>query len=318
MIHALGVGGIQDRAPVPVADEELVEWGQEVHPARRAPPRARRRRAPELAAVHELSGEPRPREGDRFPGGTGREPRPPGEVLDRGGAVAREVAGGELCERLGARQCPRGRHPLLEERERLLLPFARGGAEEPLLRKSREDVDPALARRGDAPLAQRRVQGVAREPPAPVQRPREEVPAPSERGIVEAELPLARRARRDGRRREQREHPADVRGGHEVERAPHRPGSDDGAVGDRALDGGLVRAPRPQPHRPERSEVVLRLHGAEEGDGLPRVREPRPRHALGEQPAPREVAPDHPGLVPPGRRRAPWKRGRIAPRRRSP
>ncbi len=174
--------GVERRAPVPVADEQLVEGGQEVRRGPRAGPGGRRGGSPEDTARDGVADELRARELERLARVRGGESRPPREILERRGAVPGEVACRELRERL------RRREPLVKESERLLLPVARREADELLLREAREDVYPALAIRGDPFLAEHAVERVAPEAAPAIERPRDGIAARSKRRVVEPKL----------------------------------------------------------------------------------------------------------------------------------
>ena len=69
-----------------------------------------------------------------------------------------------------------------------------------------------------------------------------------------------------------------------MQRAPQRPGADDGAIGERLLDERLGRALRAKSQRPQRPGIVLRLHGAEPRDHFGRRRKARTGEALRAEP----------------------------------
>ena len=69
----------------------------------------------------------------------------------------------------------------------------------------------------------------------------------------------------------EREQPRQVRGGHQVQGAAHRPAPDHGAGVERGDDGAAVTVARAQRHRGERARQVLGLHGEQPGHGRGRV-----------------------------------------------
>ncbi len=204
------------------------------------------------------------------------QPRPPDEILQGGGPSAREVALGQRGERFVAIQHPGWRHPLFEQDEGLLLALSGAETEKPVEREPPQDVNAPLAGGGDPSRLQLLVHGIASELPAALQSSHEHVPALVEDGLIELELPVARRASREHSAGQQREHPADVGRRHEMQRAAHGPGADYLALGDRPFDRllrGLLL--HPEPERQERAEIVLRLDCSHPRDGLAGPRKAR-------------------------------------------
>lgn len=188
--------------------------------------------------------------------------------MQGGGPSAREVALGQRGERFVAIQHPGWRHPLLEQDEGLLLALSGAETEKPVEREPSQDVNAALAGGGDPGRLQLLVQGVARELPVALQSAHDHVPALVEDGLIELELPVPRRAPREHPGCQQLEHPTNVGRRHEMQRAPHGPGADDRALGERLLNRLLRGRPHPEPERPERAEIVLGLNRPHPRDHL--------------------------------------------------
>src|SRR4051812_27796289 len=95
----------------------------------------------------------------RRPGASicGRQPRPPGEVLQRCRLMAREIPPRQFSQRLVAAEDPAARYPFIEQHERLLLSGAGTEADETVVRAAPQDVQAAGVRGGDAGALEQRV-----------------------------------------------------------------------------------------------------------------------------------------------------------------
>src|SRR4051812_16864113 len=85
--------------------------------------------------------------GTRLAGG---QPRPPDEILQRRRAVTGEVPARELRQRFLAGQRLGRRNPLVQQRERVLVPFARAEADQAVVRTVPQDVRAAALTSPDA------------------------------------------------------------------------------------------------------------------------------------------------------------------------
>ena len=158
-------------------------------------------------------------------------------------------------------------YPLVEQHDGLLLSLPRAETDDPALGQAADEVrSPPAGRRDPRPIPGT-VQRVPREPPPAFERATRHLTRTPHRPRIETEvLRQSRGACRHDPRRQQRQHPAHVRRGDEVQRAAHGPRPHEVAPRDRLLDGSFGGAAGAQAHRPERTEVVLRLHGAEPAD----------------------------------------------------
>jgi hypothetical protein len=111
-----------------------------------------------------------------------------------------------------------------------------GEAENPIHRKTREDVVATLSRGGDLRAFEHAVHLVASESVPVAECLCEEFAAARERCVIESDLAPASGAALDDARREEPEHPSYVICGHEVKRAAHGPGANDLPIRDGALD----------------------------------------------------------------------------------
>ena len=101
-------------------------------------------------------------------------------------------------------------------------------------------------------VLERRVNRRTFEPAATFEGARHDVASARNQGGIDVDLALEpRRVAGDHSRSEQARHPACIRGGHEMQRPAHRPGTDDGAArfgGFHQRLGGLLHA---QANRPQ-------------------------------------------------------------------
>lgn len=130
----------------------------------------------------------------------------------------------------------------MEQRKRKLLAGACSQAEQPFLRQMTEDVDTALAHRGDAVRLEQRKHGLPRQLLAALQSCLANLPAAGEGGFIDVELPAPACALGEPAWGQQVEHPACVRSGYEVQGPTHRPCTYDGAGVECLLDNSFCAA----------------------------------------------------------------------------
>src|SRR5678815_100684 len=107
----------------------------------------------------------------------------------------------------------------------MLLSGTRAEADEPRLGEVAEDVETTRVVRRDAGLVPDRIQGVAPHALPPLHRAFGDSCTAREDRVVQLELSVPAASTRDDSWREQRQHPARVFGGDEVQRTAHGPGA---------------------------------------------------------------------------------------------
>jgi len=262
-VHGPRVLRRDDERAVAMAEEQAVERGQE--PGLWGLGRSRAREDVGVAALHphrpDLArdrrvGAPRVAHG---------QPRPAREVLRARGRVRREVAAGELGEQdVAIRQrCAERAEPVVEEDVAVLA----GLADLPAQGRGRGEVDGRLRVLGEphAAGAHRRGERVAAEGTLTAQG------GDGRRGgrLVHAELRLAAPQPGERDRAEEREQPAGVLRGDEMQGGAHGPDPHDGALlraGPR--DPGRRRAREARAHAERGRAEVLRLDADHRAHGV--------------------------------------------------
>jgi hypothetical protein len=218
--HRRMLGG-QAGAAVLVAQQELVEPGQGMHPPRRAVREAGRHPVADLVddeLLKVLTGEGHP---DRHV--ADRKLCPPGEIAQGRRSVAGEVAPHELPQRLLAVEPAGAGDPLVEEDDGLVVAAHRAKAELAGLVELPDQVRAALTSGGDPGRLESLEELGAGRGPATLEQLGRNVPGLAERRVVQAEfaVPGQQRAQRPLPRELQ--HPPDIDGGYQVQGAAHRP-----------------------------------------------------------------------------------------------
>ena len=280
----MGVGRIEHGAAIPIAEQILVETGQQMHGWGVVADLRRLARHPVDTIGNSFLDQ-------RFPGCCQAclclrrgQPCPAHQILQRGRPVAGEVAPGQLSQSLVSRQAPGQRDPLIQQGKGLLFAAARAKADQPVLRRPPKEMVAALARRRDARLLQRLQHFITGELLPALQRFGKHLLAARKGCLVQFKLAVAAGAVRDHPRGEERQQPTDILRGDEMQRAAHRPGAHDGALGDRLFDAALGRPGHAQPDRPERPAIILGLHRAQPGDDIAGLGERRVGDAVIGQP----------------------------------
>src|SRR5436190_13594065 len=191
-----------------------------------------------------------------------RKAAPPCQIPLGGGPAAPKVPPRELRKRPLACERPRFRGSIRDQREGGLLAFPSAAAEhaaelgvDEQVRKSSLALD-ALTQENGCQLRPRELLATA-------ERIREKLARALERLRIEPDLAKARRCGCDDARPDQREHPAEVLGRHELPGAAKAVSANQVACVESSLHRSLPGAHRPRADSPQRPEVILRLHGAE-------------------------------------------------------
>ena len=187
---------------------------------------------------------------------------------NRGRPVADKITPGQLSQSLVARQWAGLRHPFVEQRKGLLFSTSRAKADQPILRRPCEKMVAALASRGDVGLLQELKHFITGELLAALQGFGKHLFASSNDRFVQLKLAIAAGAPCNHPWGEQCQHPTHVVRGNKMQGAAHRPGADNGSLGNRLFDVSLGRTGHTQPNRPKRAAVVLGLHRAQPGDDI--------------------------------------------------
>jgi hypothetical protein len=204
--------------------------------------------------------------------------------------MAREVAQGELGERLIAREIAGVHDPLVEQGEGWLLALRGAEDDHAVVPELPEEVIPALAVRGHPRGLEGGQQRIAAHDRAPSQ---EVLGDPAGGGgllVGDAQVGAALGGGVAKARGGEPQHPAEVLRRHEVQRAAHRPGARDPAGGDGRFDGLVGRRRHAQADRPLRTGIVLRLHREQVPHGVLGLGEGGLRDALGGEPQGRHLA----------------------------
>ena len=177
-----------------------------------------------------------------------------------------EVAARQLGQRFIEGKPARCRRALVERGIGELLAAARAAAHDRFQLRVHEQQRQPQSVGGNAGVAQRHAQIVARGVAAALHRPRDHVIAAREHLRVQAGLPVVRRVEPVNARRAERQHPADVGRRHQVPGGAQHVCAEDRAAAERVLDIGVGAVAGSLRDRPLHAQVVLRLDRAQAGD----------------------------------------------------
>lgn len=118
----------------------------------------------------------------------------------------------------------------------------------------------ALTLRRDTASGKNIGQCRARQLPAALKRPGDQLFTSPKYFLCQAQFFVAPRTPFDNARRHQLQHPSRIRCRDEMQGSPHRPGADDLSVDQRLFDIAHSCSGQPEPNAPKAAIIVLRLH----------------------------------------------------------
>ncbi len=182
--------------------------------------------------------------------------------------MALEVAPGKFGQRFIPIQHFALRRPFIQQHKGVLFALQRAETDQPFQRCLVQNMVAALVGGGDARLFQGEHEFRPCDRLTSLQQLAEDFEAAGEYGCVKLELPAAVGAVGDDARRQQGEHPTQVRHRHDLQRAAHCPGACDAFICHSLLDRCQAGVLAAQADRPLGAGIILRLHGPKPGDYL--------------------------------------------------